>query len=194
MARASASSLNARSNEPPPRPMMTTSSSGSRAMARKARTSRARPRPPARAGRITTRALGCRCANTRDVAQGSAVERGHDADAAREPAAAVCAASNSPSACRRRLSCSKASCGAPVRAARCVTRRAGTRLSLHALSRPRGTCVPSSGRNRATPLVEHLARICVVILEREIWSRTPLPAVGNLAFDSTLRSHVRPGP
>ena len=88
IARATISSLNAQrsSIDPPPRPTMTTSTPGTRAIAAAPRAiSSAAPSPCTRAGRMTRCAFAIPAAqHLDDVANRRAVERRHDADLARQ--------------------------------------------------------------------------------------------------------------
>ena len=98
-------------------------------------------------------------------------------------------ASNSPSACSRRLSCSNAACSAPSPSGSSASQTSWySPLTSYTLSRPRATtCMPSSGLNFSCArrrAEHHRADLRVVVFQREVdVPRAPLLAVRDLALD-----------
>ena len=159
IARASRSSLNAQrsSADPPPRPMMTTSTSGTRAIARSARTRSARRLVAlhARGAHHDARGRMPRREDAQDVAHGRAVERRHDADAAGQHRQRTL-----PRGVEQALGLQLAlqllerglQRAEPVRLERVARSSWYSPLTSYTLSRPRATTrMPSSGVNFSVP-------------------------------------------
>ncbi len=194
IARARASSLNAQrsSADPPPRPMITTSISGTRAMALSAATkSRAASSPCTRAARTTMRAAGWRVVRMRRMSRNAAPSSDVTTPMRRGSTGSgrLRAASNRPSAWSVRFNCSNAAWSAPrpcgssashdelILALDLVHAQSAAGDDVHAVL---GSELQLAGRRP-----EHdRAELREVVLQREVqMAGTPVAAVRDLALD-----------